>query len=89
MNERRLSRTKATGLLMSAVAVGGLMVPGVAGAADETVAVSNNAFTPDAVTIRVGDTVTWTNTSGTHNVRVRSMDSPRRLRVLERDRGRD
>lgn len=32
------------------------------------VAAASGAFTPSAVTINAGDTVRWTNTSGTHNV---------------------
>ena len=32
------------------------------------VVVASNSFTPSALTIEVGDTVFWTNTSGTHNV---------------------
>lgn len=37
-------------------------------AGDVAVTVSSNAFTPQAVTINVGESVTWTNTQGTHNV---------------------
>jgi plastocyanin len=38
-------------------------------AADHPVAVTSNVFTPATVTIDAGDTVTWTNTEGSHNVR--------------------
>jgi len=37
-------------------------------AAEVQVRVLNNVFTPDPVTIQPGDTVTWTNNSGHHNV---------------------
>jgi plastocyanin len=56
-------------LLAAALAAGlGLAVlPALA--ADQTVsATSSNDFTPAAVTIEVGDTVTWSNTGGEHNV---------------------
>jgi plastocyanin len=39
-------------------------------AADQTVrATSSNTFTPANVTVNVGDTVTWTNDGGLHNVK--------------------
>ncbi|NBB69524.1 MAG: hypothetical protein GVY33_04240 [Alphaproteobacteria bacterium] len=38
-------------------------------AADHQILVSNFSFTPENLTIQVGDTVTWTNEGGTHNVR--------------------
>jgi plastocyanin len=40
-----------------------------AGAADHPVSVSDFAFSPVNVPISQGDTVTWTNMGGTHNVR--------------------
>lgn len=57
-------------LLAAAVAVLGFGTLGVgaAGAADRPVAVTSNDFTPADVTIGVGDTVTWSNTQGNHNV---------------------
>jgi len=43
--------------------------PSSAGAADQTVtATGSNQFTPDPVTVDVGDTVTWNNAFGFHNV---------------------
>jgi plastocyanin len=46
-----------------------LLVPAVpAGAANQTVVVSSNLFTPTDVTVVQGDTVTWTNSGGSHNV---------------------
>ena len=36
--------------------------------ASHNVTVANFSFTPSSLTIEVGDTVFWTNTSGTHNV---------------------
>ncbi|MCF6299547.1 MAG: plastocyanin/azurin family copper-binding protein [Proteobacteria bacterium] len=38
-------------------------------AALHDVTVSNNVFTPSNLDIEVGDTVTWTNSVGVHNVR--------------------
>jgi predicted lipoprotein with Yx(FWY)xxD motif/plastocyanin len=38
------------------------------GQASHDINVANYAFTPDEITVTVGDTVTWTNTQGTHNV---------------------
>lgn len=44
---------------------GGVVVfPGVI----HNVAVASNSFTPANLTINVGDSVVWTNTSGTHNI---------------------
>jgi plastocyanin len=73
MDERTLNRSKAAGRWMSAMVVCGLLAPGVASAANHTVTVSNFAFTPapvpmDPLPVQVGDTVTWRNTTGTHNV---------------------
>ena len=46
-----------------------LLVPAVpAGAANQTVVVSSNLFTPADVTVLQGDSVTWTNSGGLHNV---------------------
>lgn len=43
---------------------------GIAHAANFTVSVnSNNRFSPSTLTIQVGDSVTWTNSGGIHNVR--------------------
>jgi len=39
-----------------------------AGQTSHAVSVTSNVFTPDEVTINVGDTVIWTNTQGNHNV---------------------
>ena len=45
-------------------------------ATNHQVAVSSNVFTPSSLTITVGDTVTWTNTSGSHNVDGRTATYP-------------
>lgn len=46
-----------------------LLVPAVpAGAANQTVVVSSNLFTPADVNVVQGDSVTWTNSGGSHNV---------------------
>jgi plastocyanin len=37
-------------------------------AANHTVTVTSNVFSPPTLTIRAGDTVTWVNVAGTHNV---------------------
>ena len=49
-----------------------------ADAADHAVSVSSNVFTPEDLTIMQGDTVTWNNTGGLHNVRFNdgSFDMP-------------
>ncbi len=46
----------------------GTLGVGAAAAADHAVAVTSNDFTPADLTIVAGDTVTWTNTQGNHNV---------------------
>ncbi len=38
------------------------------GATDSSVAIKNFQFTPKNITIKAGDTVTWTNSEGTHTV---------------------
>jgi predicted lipoprotein with Yx(FWY)xxD motif/plastocyanin len=38
------------------------------GQTSHAISVTNNVFTPDEITIAVGDTVVWTNTQGNHNV---------------------
>lgn len=42
--------------------------PGLAGAATHDVTVRNTFFTPNDITIEVGDTVRWTNNAGLHDV---------------------
>ncbi len=54
-------------VLAAAAGLGLAVLP--ADAADHTVSVSSNVFTPKDLTITQGDTVTWTNTGGLHNVR--------------------
>jgi plastocyanin len=51
-----------------AAVVGVLVMAAPAGAADATVTVTSNVFTPDDVTINAGDMVTWNNEEGTHNL---------------------
>jgi len=63
--------TTATGVIFEGVEV--LATPGAANtavcpAADATVEVSSNVFTPSDVTIFVGETVEWMNVGGFHNV---------------------
>ncbi|MEM9259586.1 MAG: lamin tail domain-containing protein, partial [Bacteroidota bacterium] len=43
---------------------------------NHSVAVTSNVFTPDNLTIQVGDTVTWTNTEGRHNVNGQQNEYP-------------
>lgn len=45
-----------------------VLVPAAADAAEHQVAVRDFVFDPAELTIEVGDTVTWTNEGGTHNV---------------------
>jgi len=41
----------------------------VAPHANAAVQLASNSFSPDSITIHVGDTVTWTRVDGTHNVK--------------------
>lgn len=50
------------------VALGLLLSTFVASAATHVVQVTNNVFTPNDLTIEVGDTVQWVNTQGFHDV---------------------
>jgi plastocyanin len=60
-------RSSSAGRLAALLAA--LLVPAIpAGAANQTVAVSSNLFTPADVTVQQGDTVTWSNGGGLHNV---------------------
>lgn len=54
----RVSGAVATGALMAALVTGSTL------AADESVAIAGFAFDPAAVTVSVGDSVTWTNGDG-------------------------
>ena len=59
-----MHRSRRTRLIPLAVALSGLLLlaaTGVALAADQSVAIQNNAFSPSSVTVNVGDSVTWTN----------------------------
>ena len=56
MDRRRRLVTTAAGLALAAATVAGPVL-----AADQDVAISGFAFSPDNVTVDVGDTVTWTN----------------------------
>ncbi len=52
-----------------ALVLGGLLCATALHAATIDVAVSSFRYTPNSVTINVGDTVRWTNTGGFHNVK--------------------
>jgi plastocyanin len=73
MDERTLSRTKAAGRWVSAITVCVLVAPAGAVAAEHDVNVGgpggNLTFSPPAIEINVGDTITWTNRGGSHNIR--------------------
>jgi plastocyanin len=57
-------------LILIAVLTDAAIVGGTALAADQTVtATSSDAFTPASVTVNVGETVTWKNQGGDHNVK--------------------
>src|SRR3954468_3205033 len=58
---------KCAAVVCAVVAMLALVV-GSAQAATTSVDVSSDKFTPKAVTVNQGDTVTWTWSSGTHNV---------------------
>src|SRR5687768_12870804 len=51
-------------LFLVLVLLGFLLLPSVSGAADVTVQIVGTSFSPDSVTINVGDTVTWVNDTG-------------------------
>ncbi len=53
----KLRHALAAGLALSAA----FLLPGAAGAADQTVLMDGGHFVPPSVEITVGDTVTWTN----------------------------
>jgi plastocyanin len=55
----------ASAAVLVASAFGG----GAAQAAEHQVSVSSNVFSPPDLTVAVGDTVRWTNTMGSHNVK--------------------
>jgi len=60
---------RAAGLFAKAVsALSLLSVPGLSAAATHDVTVRNNFFSPNNITIEVGDTVRWTNNAGFHDV---------------------
>jgi plastocyanin len=60
---------RLSGAASAAVLVAGVVGGGAAQAAEHPVSVSSNVFTPADLTVAVGDTVRWTNTEGSHNVR--------------------
>jgi plastocyanin len=62
MSDRR-ARRRIAGALAGAALIAAVMT-GTAIAADTAVAISGFAFVPPAVTVTVGDTVTWTNSDG-------------------------
>jgi plastocyanin len=66
----RLDHVGRRCLIAVAALAAGLVVPAAASAATVNVASGqpSNAYTPKDVTITHGDTVTWNNFSGTHNV---------------------
>ena len=56
------ARVHARALLFTvAIAVGGLIPPTAAQAADVTVKIDNFTFGPQKLTVKAGDTVTWEN----------------------------
>ncbi len=58
LRSRRIRLVPMAAALSSALLLG---VAGAAVAADQSVAIQNFAFSPDPVTVNVGDSVTWTN----------------------------
>jgi plastocyanin len=61
-----MGRGLRRGVAFALVGFGAVVQP--AAAADYPVTVSSDVFTPSTVTINVGDSVTWSNTGGSHNV---------------------
>ncbi|MBV8835175.1 MAG: cupredoxin family copper-binding protein [Alphaproteobacteria bacterium] len=56
------ARVHARALLFAAaLAAAGLLSPAAANAADVTVKIDNFTFTPQKLTVKAGDTVTWEN----------------------------
>ncbi|WP_048198534.1 cupredoxin domain-containing protein [Methanocella arvoryzae] len=56
-------------ILLLAITIVALLAPASAHAATTMVDIKNNMFTPQEITIKAGDTVTWTNQDpATHNV---------------------
>jgi plastocyanin len=62
----RVGRLRAT---LLAVLIASAFGEGAAQAAEHQVSVSSNLFTPANLTVALGDTVRWTNTGGSHNVK--------------------
>jgi plastocyanin len=62
-----LAAAATTGVIAAATA-GGERTTAARAAANVTITAADFFWNPDTVTIQVGDTVTWTNTQGFHNV---------------------
>lgn len=68
----RAARRAAFGAVLALIALT-LLVPGQASAASYRVAMQGYAFAPSSLTVRVGDTVTWTNgDTAPHDVKTTS-----------------
>jgi predicted lipoprotein with Yx(FWY)xxD motif/plastocyanin len=59
------------------------------GQTSHAVSVTSNVFTPDEITITVGDTVIWTNSQGSHNVNGRQSTFPSNPESFGNDAGMD
>ena len=64
-----VSDMRRYGILLIAITIVAMLAPASAQAATTMVDIKNNMFSPQEITIKAGDTITWTNQDpATHNV---------------------
>jgi plastocyanin len=59
--DRSIGRWRVSGTVAAMLLVGALVAPQSVGAADVGIDIAGFAFSPQSVTVHVGDTVTWSN----------------------------